>query len=73
MCDYVRCTLYIVTNYISICHRKSDPGAAFLQMLKNIDKEITVNTGVCGVQWRNLLLPTTNSVDKLVGKTSFCA
>jgi len=42
--------------------------AADLQMLKNENKKITVNTG----QWRNLLLLTPLiQWTKIVGKTSF--
>jgi len=48
--------------------------AAVLQMHKKIKKIIKKNNGKywssC-VHWRNLLLLTTNSVDKIVGKTSF--
>ena len=46
--------------------------AAVLQMLKKIKKNIKINCNYWSsyVQWRNLLLLTTNSVDKIVGKHS---
>jgi len=45
--------------------------AADLQMLKKIKKKINGKYWSNYVQWRNLLLLTPNSVDKIVGKTSF--
>jgi len=43
--------------------------AAVLQMLKK--KKINGKYFSSYVQWRNLLLLTTNSVDKIIGKTLF--
>ena len=45
--------------------------AADLQMLKKIKNKINGKYWSNYVQWRNLLLLTPNSVDKIVGKTSF--
>jgi len=45
--------------------------AAVLQMLKNIFLKINGKYWSSYVQWRNLLLLTPYSVDKIVGKTLF--
>jgi len=69
---HIKCVL-ITSNNVFISERLHYFKAAVLQLKNNKGKSNKINGKYWSsyVQWRNLLLLTINSVDKIVGKTSF--